>query len=91
MVKKRTRPIEPAKPENKGSLAVRGQLLSDLRKPIHEARTGVAQAVNSALVLLHWQVGQRIRSEILGGRRAAYGDAILSTVSKESISDYGLW
>ena len=35
-------------------------LLQELRDLIQSARSGVAQAVNSALLLLYWQVGQRI-------------------------------
>jgi predicted nuclease of restriction endonuclease-like (RecB) superfamily len=34
-------------------------------------------------VLLYWHVGQRIRTEILQEKRAGYGEAILSTLSKE--------
>jgi hypothetical protein len=30
------------------------------------ARQRVARGVNAALVLLHWQIGQRIRRDILG-------------------------
>jgi hypothetical protein len=41
------------------------KLLVDLRALIDSARSLVAQAVNSALVLLYWQVGHRIRSDVL--------------------------
>jgi len=36
------------------------KLIADLRGLIEATRAGVAQAVNSALVLLHWEVGRRI-------------------------------
>src|SRR4051794_38876601 len=65
------------------------KLITDLRELIEATRAGVAQAVNSALVLLYWQVGHRIRPEVLGSRRAAYGQEILSTVSKELVAIYG--
>src|SRR3954453_18633383 len=64
-------------------------LIADLRELIEATCAGVAQAVNSALVLLYWQVGHRIRTEILRSRRAAYGQEILSTVSKEMVASYG--
>jgi hypothetical protein len=35
------------------------QLLNDLRALIGDSRQRIAQVVNSALVLLYWQVGQR--------------------------------
>jgi len=64
-------------------------LLEDLRSLIRQTREGVAQAVNSALVLLYWQVGHRIRTEILKAERAAYGEQILSTLSKELTAEFG--
>jgi predicted nuclease of restriction endonuclease-like (RecB) superfamily len=66
-----------------------GQLLDDLRGLIRQAREGVAQAVNSALVLLYWRVGRRIRTQILQEKRAGYGEEILSTLSKELTADFG--
>ena len=77
-----------AKNEDVPTPRVRGgpspaKLLQDLRDLIRSARSGVAQAVNSALVLLYWQVGQRIRTEILESKRAAYGAEIVSTLSRQ--------
>ena len=42
------------------------KLLADLRDLIQSTRTGAAQAVNSPQVLLDWQVGYRLRIEIVG-------------------------
>ena len=64
-------------------------LLAELRALIEAARTGVAQAVYSAQAVLHWRVGQRILAEILKYKRAAYGDAIVATVSRQLTADYG--
>jgi hypothetical protein len=49
----------------------------------------VAQAVNSVLVLLYWEIGRRIRVETLKASRAAYGEEILSTLSKELTVEFG--
>ena len=65
------------------------KLLADLRSLIEGARSGLAQAVNSAQVLLYWQVGHRIQTEILGHDRAAYGEEIVATVSRQLSTDYG--
>ncbi len=65
------------------------QLLADLRQLILHARSRVAQAANSALVVLYWHVGNRIQTEILRDKRAAYGQEILSTVSKELAGEFG--
>ena len=47
-------------------------LHAELRELILTARERVAQAVNAGLTLLYWQVGDRIRREVLKGARAAY-------------------
>jgi DUF1016 N-terminal domain len=64
-------------------------LLDDLRALIRQTREAVAQAVNSALVVLFWQVGHRIRTEILEEKRGAYGEQIVSTVSSELTAEFG--
>ena len=56
-------------------------LLTELRTLIRATRQTVAQTVNSALVLLYWQIGQRIRTDILKAKRATYGGEILQTLS----------
>jgi len=66
-----------------------GKLLNDLRTLIVDARQDVARFVNSALVMLYWRVGQRIRKDILEGKRAGYGEEIVSTLSKELTSEFG--
>lgn len=59
------------------------QLLSDLRMLIAETRQDVARSVNSALLMLYWKVGQRIRQDILKEKRAAYGREIVVTLSRQ--------
>lgn len=66
-----------------------GKLLGDLRAIIETGRGAVAQAVNAGLVLVYWEVGNRIRREILGERRAKYGEEIVSTLSRQLAEDYG--
>lgn len=65
------------------------ELLAELCGLIESARSGVAQAVSSAQGLLYWRVGHRIRTEILGSKRAAYGEQILSTLSTKLAPEYG--
>jgi hypothetical protein len=48
-------------------------LLADLRELILQSRVGVARAVDSGLTALYWHVGQRIRQDILKGKRGGYG------------------
>lgn len=65
------------------------QLLGDIRKLIERGRQQLATAVNSALTLLYWQIGHRIRTEVLQGERAAYGEQIISTLAEQLEADYG--
>ena len=39
-------------------------LLGELRQLIEAAREQTARAVNSTLVVMYWQIGQRIRREV---------------------------
>ncbi|MET3493761.1 PDDEXK nuclease domain-containing protein [Variovorax boronicumulans] len=64
-------------------------LLTDLRHLIEQARHAAAAAVNAGLTLMYWRIGQRIRTEVLGGRRAGYGEEIVVSLSRQLASDYG--
>jgi len=59
-------------------------LIEDLRELIE-----VVRQVNSALVLLYWRIGQRIRQDILNEKRADYGEQIVSAVSRELAAEFG--
>ncbi|PIV20636.1 MAG: DUF1016 domain-containing protein [Deltaproteobacteria bacterium CG_4_8_14_3_um_filter_45_9] len=64
-------------------------LLKDLRELIAAARQDVARQVNSALVLLYWRVGKRIRQDVLKEKRAEYGEQIVSAASRELAAEFG--
>ena len=64
-------------------------LLSDLRGLILRTRQDVARTVNSSLVLLYWKIGQRVRTEILEEKRAAYGKEIVATLSSQLMPEFG--
>jgi predicted nuclease of restriction endonuclease-like (RecB) superfamily len=64
-------------------------LLSDVRDIIASARQTVSRGVNAALVMLYWQVRQRIRRDILNNKRAEYGAEILPTLSAKLVPEFG--
>lgn len=64
-------------------------LLAEVRDLVLEARQQTARAVNAGLTLLYWQVGDRIRREILRERRAEYGAEILQTLSAKLEAEFG--
>src|SRR5436190_22759352 len=88
---KRTKPVEPPVPavRRPGRPVAPDRLLDDIRALIREARTATARAVNAALVLLYWEIGQRIRTEVLKETRAGYGEEIVSTLSNKLTAEFG--
>jgi len=64
-------------------------LLGDIRKLIEETRSAVARTVNTGLTMLYWRIGKRINEELLKGRRAKYGEEIVSTLSRQLAAEYG--
>ena len=88
MSKKKSQP--PASiPTAKGGAGTSTRLLSDLRELILSTRAGVAHAVNAALVLLYWEVGHRIRTDILKSQRAGYGEQVVSTLAAQLALEFG--
>ncbi|HYA93293.1 MAG TPA: DUF1016 N-terminal domain-containing protein [Thermodesulfobacteriota bacterium] len=65
------------------SFQISDSLFQDLRTLIIEARQDVARQVNSALVLLYWRMGQRIRKDILKEKRGDHGEQIVATLSQQ--------
>jgi predicted nuclease of restriction endonuclease-like (RecB) superfamily len=64
-------------------------LVRDLGSMIEEARNQVAAAANAALTSLYWQMGYRVRTEVLDGRRAEYGAQIVAAVGRQLEASYG--
>ncbi len=64
-------------------------LVRDLRSLIIGARLNVARQVNSALVMLYWRVGKRIRQDVLKEKRAEYGEEIVPTLSAQLVPEFG--
>lgn len=56
---------------------------------IDSARARAAAAVNAELTLLYWQVGRRIRDDVLRGERAGYGQQILPALARQLRAEYG--
>jgi len=86
---------EPKKRRNedrvRNELARQGlaELAADIRGLIEAARRRLSRTANTELVLLHWQIGTRIRRDVLRDARAEYGEAIVSTLSRQLTTDYG--
>ena len=72
----------PVKPGAKG-------LLTDVRELILATRQTVAQGVNSALTTLYWEIGRRIRQDVLQSKRAGYGEQIVAALGRQLEREFG--
>ena len=71
------------------SPAEEARLLGDLRALIEGARGRVAAAANREMTLLYWDIGARLRRDVLNEQRAEYGKRIVSTLSRQLTALYG--
>lgn len=62
---------------------------ADVREMILTARQQVAQVVNAGLTLLYWNIGQRIRQDILKNKRAEYGYEIITGLGVRLEKEFG--
>lgn len=70
-------------------LPVRTLLIDDLRSIINRARANVALKANAELILMFWEIGERINREVLGNKRATYGQQIVSQVATQLQEEFG--
>lgn len=83
----------PAKPKPRTlapkPTAPAAPLLADVRELILTAREAVARTVNTGLTLLYWEIGTRIRRDILQEKRAEYGEQIVHALSAQLEAEFG--
>lgn len=70
-------------------LAIDTALASDVKRLIQNAKQHVAVAVNAELTLLYWQVGARMRAEVLKGERGEYGKQVFAGLAKQLSAEFG--
>ncbi|EGQ7816869.1 YhcG family protein [Vibrio vulnificus] len=64
-------------------------LVEDISLLVASAKQRAAAAINNEITLLYWQVGNRVRQEVLGGGRADYGKQVIATLATELTAQYG--
>jgi predicted nuclease of restriction endonuclease-like (RecB) superfamily len=80
---------ESARSRRIGAQPVVIRLLEDICELIEGARERAALTVNFELSQLNWNIGRRVRQDILKEMRAEYGRQIVSTLSRQLEADYG--
>ena len=76
--------------ENTKIIPVHPMLIDDLRSIINRARANVALKANEEIILMFWEIGKRINREVLGNKRAAYGQQIVSQVATQLQAKFGI-
>ena len=64
-------------------------LHAELRSLIASSCQRLAGAVNAELTRLYWNVGQRLRSEVLGEGRTSYGAQLLDQLGQQLTQEFG--
>ena len=64
-------------------------LLGELRSLIESTRGRIAVGIITEMVLLYWDIGDRIRKEILGNERAVYGKRVIDGLADHLTLQYG--
>ena len=64
-------------------------LYGDVCRIIEGSRQRLATSVNAEICVMHWQIGKRIKEEILGNKRAEYGKQVLAALSIKLMQQFG--
>ena len=89
MAKKKAKTAKNSLTQPGKSVAAPKRLGSDLRSLIEQTRQQVSVTVNAALVLMYWNIGKRIREDVLANERAEYGKEIVQTLSAQLVEEFG--
>ena len=89
MAKKKAKTAKNSLTQPCKSVAAPKRLVSDLRSLIQQTRQQVSVTVNAALVLMYWNIGKRIREDVLANERAEYGKEIVQTLSAQLVEEFG--
>ncbi|MGL5014312.1 MAG: PDDEXK nuclease domain-containing protein [Bacteroidales bacterium] len=65
------------------------QLYSDVCHIIEGSRQRLATTVNAEVCMMHWQIGKRIKEDVLYSQRAEYGKQIVKNLSVQLTLQFG--
>lgn len=68
---------------------IESSLFNDIKLLIKQSHEQIVVHANSALTLLFWQVGKRIKDFVLENKRAEYGKQIVVTLSRQLVTEHG--
>lgn len=89
LMREKSKQISIVKEQSAKTEQVAQKLFGEIRSLIEASRAQVVQTVNSTLVIMYWQIGKLIRTNVLGEERAEYGKQIVATLSRQLMVQYG--
>lgn len=75
--------------EDRISLMDQTKLNEDIFRIIEGSKQRLATTVNAEICMLHWNIGNRIKEDVLFNQRAEYGKQILRNLSEVLIQKFG--
>ncbi len=63
-------------------------LYNDVSNMIEKAKEQVSIHVNTELVVLNWNIGNRIKVELLNNKKPEYGKQVIKELSKKLVRNY---
>src|SRR5580692_11807596 len=64
-------------------------LFKDISQLIESAKNHIATHINTTLIILYWEIGNRIDQHILHNTRADYGEQIIRQLAQGLSLQYG--
>ena len=65
------------------------ELYSDVCHIIEGSRQRLATTVNAEICMLHWQIGKRIKEDVLYSQRAEYGKQVVKNLAEQLTQRFG--
>ncbi|MCK9452068.1 MAG: PDDEXK nuclease domain-containing protein [Bacteroidales bacterium] len=81
--------MKKVKPTKTASKAEINNLYADVCGIIEGSRQRIATTVNAEICLMHWQIGFRIKDDVLYNQRAEYGKQIVKNLSDKLTAQFG--
>ena len=70
-------------------LCARPRLVFQAERLRFTVNAGGSHAVNSEAIMMYWQVGLRIKQDLLKSKRAAYGEELVRKASDYLVGQFG--
>jgi hypothetical protein len=64
-------------------------LITEIKALINQAKGHIVHIASSSMTTLYWRIGKRLKEDILGSRRAEYGQNIITNLAKILATEYG--